>query len=115
MTSQNENKVTDHEARLAAQKASDTAQRALDKIESHAKYCEERARRAEVFEAYMRSEMRNLTIDFEGAFKHIHERLDLINKGTVSVQRAIIIGGGGAFFTGLCGVIWWLVQKAAEG
>lgn len=115
MTPQDENKVTDHEARLAAQKASDTAQRALDKIESHTRYCEERARRAAVFEADMRSEMRNLTGDFKEAFNRIHERLDAINKGTVTLQRAIIIGGGGAFFTGLCGVLWWLVEKTAGG
>lgn len=91
------NDNTDHEARRVAGLA-------LARIEQHEKHCEERARKAEIFEGEMRSSMRDLTASIKDGNGRIHTRLDTALRGGIGLTMTIIIGMVGA-------VLWWLVQR----
>ena len=61
--------VIDHEARPLAEKA-------LQIIEAHEKFSEERARKSEQAEIEMKAAVSNLTEKFENGVRRIHERID---------------------------------------
>jgi len=61
--------VIDHEARRLAEKA-------LQIIEAHEKFCEERGRKSEQAEIEMKAAVSNLTEKFENGVRRIHKRID---------------------------------------
>lgn len=87
----------DHEARSAAAMA-------LQKIESHEKFCEERARNAEIFEKEVRIGIRDMTTSFDKGLTRIHERLDAFQRVVIGVALTALISGVGGLF-------WFLADK----
>ncbi len=61
--------VVDHEARRLAEKA-------LNIVEAHEKFCEERGRKAEQAELEMKAAVANLTEKFDSGVQRIHARID---------------------------------------
>lgn len=61
--------VVDHEARRLAEKA-------LNIVEAHEKFCEERGRKAEAAELEMKAAVANLTEKFDNGVRRIHQRID---------------------------------------
>jgi len=61
--------AVDHEARSVSQ-------RALDKIEAHEKFCEERARKADLFETKTSSDLSTIGDKLHNGLGRLHERLD---------------------------------------
>lgn len=66
-----------------ALQAAAMAQRALDKIDAHEKYCEERGRRAEIFEAEMRHALPNIAESINKGLSRVHNRLDSLIRGAL--------------------------------
>lgn len=89
--------TVDHEARSSAALA-------LQKIESHERFCEERARKAEIFEAEVRVGIRDMANSFDKGLTRIHERLD-------AFQRVVIGVALTALATGVGGIFWFLADK----
>lgn len=89
--------VVDHEARQ-------NAAIALQKIEAHERFCEERARKAEAFETEMRESLRDVNVAVTKGLTRIHERLD-------AVQRIFITMGSAAIIGFLGSVLWYLANK----
>lgn len=82
----------DHEARSSAALA-------LQRIESHERFCEERARKAEIFEKEVRIGIRDMTTSFDKGLTRIHERLDAFQRVVIGVAlTALVTGVGGAFW-----------------
>ena len=78
----------DYEARTLAKLA-------LQKTETLEKFCEERARKAELFETEMRSAVNNINESVKGGLTRIHSRFDtLIFWGLTTAVGAVIAGGG---------------------
>lgn len=75
---------TDHEARRIAALA-------LSRIEQHEKHCEERARKAEIFEAEMRSGMRDISASVKEGVGRIHGRLDNLIRGALIGAIGLVI------------------------
>lgn len=87
----------DHEARQ-------NAAIALQRIEAHERFCEERARKADIFEKEVRIGIRDMTASFDKGLTRIHERLD-------AFQRVVIGGGLAALIGTVGGVLWFLANR----
>jgi hypothetical protein len=87
----------DHEARKMASLA-------LSRIEQHEKHCEERARKAEIFEAEMRAGVRDIAASFRDGLNRIHSRLD-------SFQKAALISLSTGVLGFLATAVWWLITN----
>ncbi len=61
--------VIDHEARRLAEKA-------LNIVEAHERFCEERGRKAEQAELAMKAAVTDLTEKFDSGVQRIHARID---------------------------------------
>lgn len=87
----------DHEARQ-------TAAIALQRIEAHERFCEERARKADIFEKEVRIGIRDMTASFDKGLTRIHERLDAFQRVVIGVGMTALVGTVG-------GVLWFLATK----
>lgn len=76
--------ATDHEARRIAALA-------LSRIEQHEKHCEERARKAEIFEGEMRSGLRDIAANIKDGTGRIHGRLDNLIRGALVGAIGLVI------------------------
>lgn len=90
----------DHEARK-------TAALALQKIEAHEKFCEERARKSEVFESEMRVGMKEIAGQFRDGIGRIHARLDDFQKKGFWAAVTVVTTAG-------LGTLMWLIQQQAN-
>lgn len=89
--------TVDHEARRISAMA-------LQKIESHEKFCEERARKAEIFESEIRVGIREMTASFDKGLTRIHERLDQFQRMSIGFALATVV-------TAMGGILWFLATK----
>lgn len=87
----------DHTARTQAALA-------LQKIEQHERFCEERARKSEIFEAEVRTGIKDMTVSFEAGLASLHDRLN-------SMQQKIVLLLASAILSAMVGAIWWLLTK----
>jgi hypothetical protein len=91
----------DHEARRIASLA-------LARIEQHEKHCEERARKAEIFEAEMRVGIKDMASSFRDGLSRIHGRLDALTRGA-------LFGLGGIVVSAVGTALWWLITAKGAG
>jgi hypothetical protein len=91
-------------AATRAAEALSKANQALAQLASHEKYCEERGRRADAFEAETRKTlgdvsdkidrgMSAITDKIERSNSRIHGRLDGMNKQIIGVLASVVLGG----------------------
>ena len=70
------------------------AQRAMDRLDSHEKHCDERSRRADAFEAEMRKAIPDIAETLSKGLARVHSRLDGLIKtgmfGAITIVLALI-------------------------